>query len=456
MADPRSGQPVPTAALAAFAAETRYEQLGPAVVRQVKRCLLDFLGQVIGAADEPALRHAQAAVEALGGRPQALVFGTGLRTSARQAALLNGVASNSLDFDDTHFPTVLHPTGPALSAALAVGEWQRVSGQELVAGFAVGFEVECRVALAVHPEHYEAGWHITGTAGTFGGAAAAGRLLGLDAQRMRWALGLAGSQAGGVREQFGAMAKALHVGNAAANGVFSALLARHGFDATEQIFEGRRGFPAVASSGQHLERLVDGLGQRWEFEHLGFKPYACGVVLHAVLDALLQIRTRHQPAPEEVERIEARVHPLVLELADRPEPESGLAARISVQHGAAMTLLDGACGASQFSDQAVQRPASVALRRKVALTADSSLGEDQAEVRLLLRDGRRLEARVEAASGSPRNPLSDQQLREKFHDLVWPYLPRWKEERLLELIERVEELEDAGAFADLLEPTESA
>jgi 2-methylcitrate dehydratase PrpD len=455
MADSSSAGPGPTAALAAFAAETSYEQLGPAVVRQVKRCLLDYLGLVIGASDEAAVHQAQAALGQCGGAPQAAVFSTGLRTSAPRAALLNGIAADCLDFDDIHFPTFLHPTGPAMSAALAVGEWQQATGRELVTAFAVGFEVGCRVALAIHPERYAAGWHITGTAGTFGGAAAAGRLLGLGSQPMRWALGLAGSQASGLRAQLGTPAKALQVGNAAANGVRGALLARHGFEATERIFEGRHGFGTVLSDCQHLERLVDRLGQSWEFDHSGFKPYACAAVTHALIDGLHRLRASHRPRLEAVERIEARLHPLVLELTDRPEPATGLEARGSLQHCAAMALLDGTCGPGQFSDQAVRRPEAAALRRKLTAAVDPSLREDQAEVTLVLRDGRRLVAWVEAASGSPRNPLSDQQLNEKFHELVWPYLPRWKEQRLLSLVEQLEDLETVGAFADLLEPHES-
>jgi 2-methylcitrate dehydratase PrpD len=444
----------PTAAVAAFAAETRFEDLPSEVVRQVKRCLLDYVGLAIGAADQPAVSHALEAVQTLGGAPQASVLGTAVRTSAEHAALVNGIASHVLDYDDTHLPTVVHPTGPAMSAALAVGEWKNATGRDLITAFALGFEVECRVGLAVHPEHYDAGWHITGTAGAFGAAAAAGRLLGLDARRMSWALGMAGSQAAGVREQFGSMTKSLHIGRAAASGVLGAVLASLGFDATEQIFEGRRGFCAVLSTGQHLERLTEKLGQHWEFENNGIKPYACGVVTHPVIDAVRRLREREGLTAAQVQRIDARVHPLVPELTGKREPQAGLEGKFSLYHCAAIALIEGQAGPAQFTDEAVRRPEVVELRRKVEVQAESTLAENQAEVNITLKDGRTVSAWIEAATGTPQNPVSDQELKDKVHDLVWPHLPRWKEERLLEIVDSLVELEDVGMLAELLSPPE--
>jgi 2-methylcitrate dehydratase PrpD len=444
----------PTSILAAFAAEARYEDLPAEIVHQVKRCLLDYLGLVIGAVDEPAVLHALEAVRQLGGNPQAGVLGTAVRTSAQHAALVNGIASHVLDYDDTHMPTVIHPTGPAMSAALPVGEWKGAAGRDLITAFSVGFEVECRVGLSVHPEHYEAGWHITGTAGTFAGAASAGRLLGLDTRQMSWALGMAGSQAAGLREQFGSMAKSLHIGKAAANGVLGALLAGCGFDATERIFEGRRGFNAVLSTGQHLEQLTEDLGQRWEFANNGIKPYACGVVTHPIIDAVRRLREREAMSADQVREISARVHPLVLELTGNPEPRVGLEGKFSVYHCAAIALLEGNAGPGQFTDEAVTRSEAIDLRRLMTATADPGLRESQAEVTVMLNDGRRLTEWVEAASGSPQNPMSDEDLRRKVHDLVWPFIPRWKEQRLLELVDGLENVPDVGAFAELLEPPE--
>jgi 2-methylcitrate dehydratase PrpD len=249
------------------------------------------------------------------------------------------------------------------------------------------------------------------------------------------------------------MTKSLHIGKAAANGILGAVLAGHGFDATEQIFEGRRGFNAVLSTGQHLDRLTEGLGTRWEFPNNGIKPYACGVVTHPIIDGVRRLRQAGVTA-DRVQQIRARVHPRVLELTGEREPQVGLEGKFSVYHCAAMALLEGNAGPGQFTDEAVAHPAAVELRRKVTVTADPSLRENQAEVTVTLADGRDLAEWIEAATGSPENPMPDEELHGKVHDLVWPFLPRWKEQRLFELVESLEELPDAGAFAELLEPAE--
>jgi 2-methylcitrate dehydratase PrpD len=443
-----------TKKLAHYIVSAQSADLSAPVRKEAARTLLNWVGCTVGGSRHETVGAAVSALAPFSGPAQASILGRKERLDILNTALINGISSHVLDYDDTHLPTVVHPTGPAMSAALAVGEWKRASGKELIAAFAVGFEVECRVGMAVHPEHYDAGWHITGTAGTFGGAAAAGRLLGLDPRRMSWALGMAGSQAAGVREQFGTMSKSLHIGKAAANGLLGAVLASHSFDATEQIFEGRRGFSTVLSTGQHLERLTDGLGERWQFAANGVKPYACGVVTHPIIDAVRRMRERERLTADQVQAIEARVHPLVLELTGKREPRVGLEGKFSVYHCAAIALIEGHARPGQFSDEAVNRPDAVGLRRKVSATADPALAEHQTEVAITLTDGRRLTEWVEAATGSPQNPISDEELRGKVHDLIWPFVPRWKEDRLLELIDGLEALPDVGAFAELLAPPE--
>lgn len=441
-----------SARLAAWAAGLRFEDLPPLAVKETKRCLLDHLGLVIGARDEPAVQYALETVSILGGTPQATVLGTDLRTSVHHAALVNGISSHVFDFDDTQLPTIIHPTGPPMAAALPIAEWRRRSGRSLIAAFAAGFEVECRVGMSVHPAHYDVGWHITGTAGTFGAAVAAGKLLDLDARRLNWAIGMAASQAGGLREQFGSMTKSLHVGKAACNGVLAALLASHGFDSSERSLEAPRGFCHVASTVQDFAQLEDGLGERWAFPQNGVKPYACGVVTHPGIDSVRLLRNEHGLRADQVAAIELRVHPLALELTGKREPAVGLEGKFSIYHCAAMALIEGACGPSQFSDEAVTRPAGVALRRKVSAEVDPRLKEEQARVTIRLTDGRVLEKQIDAATGSPGNPMSDVELQAKHRDLVWPYLPEWKRERLLELVWGLETLDDVRVIPELLSP----
>ena len=287
----------------------------------------------------------------------------------------------------------------------------------------LGVEACCRVGLSVHPHHYDAGWHITGTCGVFGSAAAAGRLLGLDASQMTQAFGIAGTQAAGVREVFGSMSKPFHAGRSAQSGVLAGLLARRGFTSSKEILEGRRGFAAVLSTQSDMEQITDGLGERWELPNNGLKPYSCGVVSHPLIDAMIAFRNVHGVSPEDVESVSARVHPLVLELMDRPRPRVGLEGKFSHQHSMAVGLADGGAFPAQYTDERVNDPAIAALREVIRATVDPAMHEDATEVTVTLRDGRAITERVEHATGSPQNPMTDEQLSAKFRTLAARVLP---------------------------------
>lgn len=406
-----------TAVLGRFAAEFPLAEIPPDVRHLSARCVLDYLGNTLGAWDEPTVQIALAVAEESGGAPQASFLGGG-RSSMLQVATVNGIASHVLDFDDSHDPTVLHGTGPVLSAALAAAEWVGATGAELLAAHVVGFEVAARTALAVHPHHYDRGFHVTGTAGAIGAAAAAGRILGLDAAQLSHALSTAAAQAAGLREMFGSMSKSLQAGRAASNGLYAALLARRGWVSAEQGLEGRRGYWAVLSDAMEPERAVAGLGERWELRQDGLKPYACGVVSHPTIDAVRRLRDRARLAVPEIAQIRAEVHPYVLELMGKQEPRTGLEGKFSVYHCAAVAYLEGAARPRQFTDDLVQRDDVVALRRRVVAVADPAVPMSAARVRLIARDGRTWEESVDAASGTPGNPMSDRELVEKFLDLV--------------------------------------
>ena len=224
MSDERdaTGSSAPTMRLAEFVTDTRLASIPEATRHEGKRALLDVLGVALGAADMPAVEIARRTALALGGSEQATVWADGRRTSVTNAALVSGIMCHVLDYDDTHLPTILHPSGPLAASALPVAEWRGASGADLLLAYLLGFEVEARVSLSVYPEHYDVGWHITGTAGVLGAAAAAARLLGLNAQKTVWALGAAATQSAGLRESFGSMCKSLHTGKAAQNGVLAA------------------------------------------------------------------------------------------------------------------------------------------------------------------------------------------------------------------------------------------
>lgn len=436
-----------TRQLAAWASATEFDDLPSSVVEFSKQLILDHIGVAIGGMDHEATLIALDLARALGGNPQATILGHGDRTGAMNAALVNGISSHVHDYDDTHIPTILHPTGPIMSAALALAEMHGASGKDLIRAHAVAVEVSARASLAIFPEHYDAGWHMSGTTGTLGAATAAALLAGASPPQLVAALGIGATQASGQREQFGAMTKSLHVGKAGANGVLAALLASRGFTAAPDSLQGRRGMFSVMSSAARSEALTAGLGRDWEIFRVGVKPYSCGVVAHPPIDAVKRLHTELGIEPDEIERIQLRVNPLVVELTGKKEPRTGLEGKFSVAFCAAIAMIDGAAGPRQFTDEAVVRADVVALRDRIHPEADETVNHSQAVATAYLRDGRSVTVEVAAASGTPENPLTADELRAKFNDLVVPMLG---ERQAAELVEGVERLETCDRVEELI------
>src|SRR6476469_9511964 len=333
------------------------------------------------------------------------------------AALLNGITSHTFDFDDTHLKTIIHPAGPVASAVLALAEQRAAGGREVIDALVLGIDVACRVGNLIYPEHYDRGWHITGSTGMLGAAAAASRLLHLDVDKATMALGIAASQPVGVREQFGSMTKPFHPGGAARAGLTSALLAKHGFTASPKALEAPRGYIQVVSSKRDWSEITGELGQRFEISFNTYKPFACGIVIHPTIDAATQLRAKGVKA-EDVERVELKVHSLVLELTGKKEPQDGLQGKFSVYHGFAAGLIFGRASEPEYEDAIVRREDVAALRRKVVATVDDSIDEASADVTAVLKDGRRVHVFVEHAIGSLERPMSDAALEGKFHSMA--------------------------------------
>jgi 2-methylcitrate dehydratase PrpD len=444
-----------TRALARYLVSARREDVPGDVRREAVRSILNWVGCTVGGARHETLDRAIAALAPFSGPAQASLLGREERFDALHAALLNGIAGHVFDFDDTHLKTIIHPAGPVAAAILALAEHRPVSGAAFLHAFVLGVEAECRIGNAVYPAHYDIGWHITGTAGVFGAAAAAGKLLGLDEQRMTWALGIAGTQSSGFREMFGTMCKSLHPGRAAQNGLAAALLAERGFTSSDRVLEAPRGFAHVMSSARNFDEITKNLGKTFEVALNTYKPFACGIVIHPVIDGCVQLRNEHGIADAEIERIEVRVHPLVLELTGKTAPRTGLEGKFSVYHSAAVAILDGAAGERQYSDAAVNDPRAVALRARVSANADPSVREDEAHIVIVMADGRRYEKHVAHAVGSLEKPMSDGDLDEKFRRLAVENLPAAQVNLLLGLCRSVEDLADAGEIARAAVPARS-
>jgi 2-methylcitrate dehydratase PrpD len=410
-----------TAILARFASGHTSRGWSDAVEHEAHRTFYNWLGCAIGAARHEAADAALAAVAMLEPTAQATVLGRGERIDMASAALVNGITSHTFDFDDTHLKTIIHPAGPVASAVLALAEHRGASGRSVIDALVLGIDVSCRIGNAMYPDHYDRGWHITGSTGMLGAAAACARLLGLDEKKTAMALGIAASQPIGLREQFGTMTKPFHPGAAARAGLMSALLAEQGFTASPRALEAPRGFVQVVSDKRAWNEVTDELGERFEISFNTYKPFACGIVIHPSIDACVQLREQGV-TPEQVQRIDLRVHPLVLELTGKKEPRDGLQGKFSVYHGCAAGLIYGRAGEEEFSDAVVNDPHVVALRNKVQATVDPAIDEAAVHVTATLADGRRVHVRVDHAIGSLERPLSDTQLESKFNALVVPQL----------------------------------
>jgi 2-methylcitrate dehydratase PrpD len=389
---------------------------GNDVEHEAHRTFMNWLGCAVGASQHEAAQAALEAVQVLEPSAQATLLGRQEKVDIGSAALINGITSHTFDFDDTHLKTIIHPAGPVCSALLALAEHTGASGRQLIDALVIGVDVSCRAGNMIYPNHYDRGWHITGTTGVLGAAAACARLLGLSVDQTVMALGIAASQPIGLREQFGTMTKPFHPGAAAQAGLMAALLAKSGFTSSTRAIEAPRGFAQVVSTKYNWNEITDELGERFEISFNTYKPFACGIVIHPSIDACVQLRDKGV-TPENLVRIDLKVHPLVLELTGKKEPSDGLQGKFSVYHGCAAGLIFGRATEYEYADDIVTRADVVDVRRKVVATIDNTISEASVDVVATLLDGTKVHVYVEHAIGSLQRPMSDQDLEGKFHDM---------------------------------------
>jgi len=429
-----------TKALASYIVSSRFEDLPPDVIHEAKRALLNFVGCAIGGSREPAVDRAIQALQPFSGEPTARLLARPERFDPLFASVINGISGHVYEYDDTTPMNYIHPTPPVASALFAFASANPTSGREFLHAFVMGFEAESRVGNAVYPAHYNAGWHITATAGVFGAAAAIGKLLRLSTQEIIWALGLAATQASGLREMFGSMAKSFHAGHAARNGYLSAVLAKSGFTAGEHAIEGPRGFAAVQASEYDLSKVTAGLGEDFQIRYNTYKPYPCGIVVHPTIDGCIDLYREYHPAPESIRGVRVRVAPLVLDLCNKRDIKQGLDSKYSIYHSAAVGLVRGKAGLKEYTDAAANDPLIQRVRERVTAVSDRSITEDQSDVQVELENGQILHRFVECSLGNLRRPLSDAQLEEKFREQA----PVPQVDRVIDLCWRLDELQDVG------------
>ena len=436
-----------TRLLAQYALNTQYEDLPENIQREASRAFVNFVGVTVGSCQHEAVNISINSLRPISQSSQATILGRKERFDPLNAAFINGVSSHVFDFDDTHLVTNVHAAGPIAAVLLAYSELQPVTGREFMNAFYLGVEYTIRLSNSLAPNHADVGWHVSGTHPTIGAAAAVGRLMRLSEQQMIWALGLAASQPVGFRDSFGSMNKSFNPGRAAENGLFAALLAQNNFTSSNQMIESRIGWANSMSTKQDYKEMLGDLGSRYEIAKDTYKPYACGIVIHPAIDGAIQLRDEFNLQPEQIKSIHIKANPYQLELCGKKTPQTGLEGKFSVYHSVAIALIDGRAGEKQYSDEAVHHPKTISLREKISVEIDQQLHKKSGEVTITLNDGRVLNKVIESAVGGLENPMTNEQLDEKFLDLTSDILPVTKCQELLADTWRMAELPSAGDFA---------
>jgi len=429
--------------LASFVTGCSYQSLPSDVIALAKHCLLDWMGSAYRGSIEPPARMYHDIARTEGGNPRATALPDGLKTSASWAAQINAAASHTIEMDDLHPTSVLHPAAPIISAAVAVGEAVNARGAQLIEAIVAGYEIGIRAGEAAGRSHYTL-WHTTATCGTFGSAAAAARLLDLSASQIVEALGSAGTQAAGLWQFLddGAMSKQLHPAHAAASGILSAELAKRGFTAAKKIFEGPKGFLAAMSKDAAPEMLTEGLGSSYRISTNSFKKHASCRHTHSSIDSTLILRNERKVRAEALRKLEVRIYPAGYDLLDGVQPSTAYSAKFCLPYTVAAALNRGRVSLAEFED--LNAPDICATMSRVSVVRDESLAREYPEkwparLAATLESGETFNAGVEYPKGDSKNPLTAEEIEDKFRSLTETLLPAEKRERLIDMVRHLED-----------------
>ncbi|MCI0848835.1 MAG: MmgE/PrpD family protein [Chloroflexi bacterium] len=450
-----------TKKIAEYVVKTSLEDFPPEAIVAAKAAIIDCLGCALAGSKEPLADILADYLTGLGGKPAATVIGRGFKTSAPEAGLINGAMSHALDYDDITFITKTHPSAVLIPAALPVAEEVGASGRDMLLAYLVGFEVACAVGDAISPAYYDdLGWHPTGPLGALGAAAAASRLLGLDAEQTAMAISLGASQASGLRQNFGTMTKPFHAGHACKSGITAAKLVLGGFTAGTDALEGRFGFMRAFSGGNDYdpEKAAASLGSRCFMVESGveIKKYPCCGSAHLALDATAMIQQREALNAADIERIEVRVDFDPPRSLIHSRPKEGLEGKFSMQYCLAAEILDGRVGMSSFTDEQVMRPEAqelipkIEMKRHPGFEGQTSWTEAYNEVEIHLKDGRVLTQRADRATTGALRGATVEEVRTKFMDTAAVALSSENAAATLEMLDHLEDLGPVGPLAELL------
>lgn len=443
--------PATTADLARFALETPFDAIPDGVRREGIRSLVNIVGCTVGGARHDAVERTWAALSPFAGRAQATLLGRNERTDALTAALINTLSSSVYTFDDTHAEAIVHPSGPIMGATLAAAEMQPVSGADLLAAFIVGVETACRLskAISVAPAKGSIAWSQTGVTCGIGAALASARLLGLDLNRTRIAMGIAAAEASGIRALHGTHGTPMLPANAGRAGLKAAYMAAAGVTSSATIIEARYGFAECFAETPHLAYLGEGLGDRWEILGNTYKPYPCGIVIHPLIDAALEIARQASPSSDAIASVAIRSNPAAMALCFRRHPKDEFEGQVSLYQWVAAALIRGQAGIPEGTDEAIADPAIRALRDRIDVTTDAAIPHDGADVTVTLADGSSISRSIRDCIGSRGRPMTDAELDAKFLSATTSVLASSGATRLLAAVRGIDRLENAGSLAGM-------
>ena len=444
--------------IARFVIGTQFTALPPDVIAKAKGHILDTLGVLIAATAEPLMDILGGFLNDLDSGGNASILGSGRKTSATHAALINGTLAHGLDYDDSSWRMIGHPSAGVLPAVLAIGETRNSSGRDLLAAYVLGTEVSCKVGLAAEPEMYEAGWHATGVVGVLGATAASACLLHLSEDQLCTALGIAASLACGIRENFGSFTKPFHAGAAAQHGVTAALLAKHGFTASATSLEGKAGFFNNFTLGRKKTGTLS-LGSPYDIVAPGFfvKPFPSCAATHTGIEAAMNLVRRHQLQAGKVKTIQVGCGPVGPIMLIHRQPKTGFEGKFSMPFVVAMAIKEGKVGLDSFRDANAADPVVRELIEKTEFGIDPQFSDrpiDEAPARLTIttNDGQVLQECIEDPIGSPTRPMNDEALLVKFTDCVQRRLARENISTAIHILDRLEDVKDVRQLIAALTP----
>ncbi len=437
-----------TREIARFAVNTHFDALPANVQHEGLRAFVNYVGCAAGGASEPVCLKMLETISEFNGKSDCVVIGSSVKLDALNAALMNSLSSAALSFNDTHYQTVIHPTSPVGAALVSMAMRRRISGKQLIAAVVLGDELCCRIGniLCTPPAECAMGLSTTGLLGCIGAAIAAGKVMGFDEDQMTTAIGIAANQSAGIREAHASMSSWFTPGNAGRSGLWAAFLAEKGYTCPDTMIEGVKGFAVSFASNPQMGAATKGLGDQWEILDLAYKPYPCGVVIHPIIDACLDITAKNKFDARDIARVDVTVDPLCLQLCNRPAPTIRAQAMVSFPHWTATTLMHKEAGLPQVTEAMVHDADIAALRAKVVAHADDKIGREAARVKVTMKDGRAFEAYCQHALSTPQNPMTDKHITEKTRLQMEIAFGKEKAQRVADECWRVTELADIQPF----------